>query len=119
YYACAALESIGPSSAPAVPSLLPLLGDPRNGRSAARALGAIGPKASKAVPGLIKLLGSPNYEDREAAAVALGNMGTAARRALPALKKATEDKRNPERAGNTSMAQREAEKAITKITGRY
>jgi hypothetical protein len=58
-----------------------------------------------------------NYDDREAAAVALGKMGMAASSALPALNQAANDTRNPQRAGNTTMAQRAAREAIAKITG--
>src|SRR5262249_2815359 len=106
--AAAALKTIGPGAADAVPALVKRLGEGENQwvcRNALEALAAIGPKAEAAVPALIKTVLDPKatipeakpgvllqegpywiYELplREAAAQALAAIGP---KALPAVKK--------------------------------
>jgi hypothetical protein len=85
--ACAALERLGPSAAPAVKPLLGALASPdaARARQAARALAAIGPAAAEGLDVLAAAVrGQDAARAREAARV-LAAIGPAAAPALPAL----------------------------------
>ncbi len=80
------LEKLGPAAAPAVPSLLHMIGEgPELARRVAGStLVAIG---SRAVPGLVTLLNHRSWVVRAHAADLLGQLGSAAHKALPALRR--------------------------------
>jgi HEAT repeat protein len=86
-----ALETLGPSAAPAAAAVVGALADrDRFVRwAAARTLGKLAPTATEsAVPGLAWLLGDTDIDLRLAAAEALGRYGFGARAAIPELARA-------------------------------
>jgi HEAT repeat protein len=103
------LGRLGPSAAPAAPTLIDALKSPAVlvRQNAALALGEIGPEARTAVPALIAGLTDPEWQVRRAAAVALGKIGPDAKAAGKALENLTRD-------GN-SLVQKAAREALAKI----
>lgn len=83
------LGRIGPSAAPATPSLVALVHDEDidTANEAVHALAKIGPGAKQAVPELIKAVENPESPVHRAAIYALGKMGPDAQSAEPALLK--------------------------------
>jgi HEAT repeat protein len=77
----AGLEALGPIAAPAIPELIPLLGDEQTAYPAALALGAIG---ESAVPALVQCLTNANAQLRVSAVQAI-NFMHGAEGAIPSL----------------------------------
>jgi hypothetical protein len=85
--AAAGIEDMGPSAAPAVPTLAIMLSDPDPAKRlvALRAIAAIGYDAGAAVPGLIKALDDRDQDVRVMSAVTLAAIGPPAAAAVPKL----------------------------------
>jgi len=77
YYACFALNRLGPYAEGAVADLIAIAADPKDPlqRDAVRALGRVGPAASPATPVLCKLLGESDSRLEDYTIMALAEIG--------------------------------------------